>query len=613
MRTRSVDHAGEDLEALLPTSAPEPPRSTTSGDTAGTVTAGEPEPLVGQPDPLAQTPLGALRSAPLAQQVAALELLTDSIAQADPVTEQFEHSGPELGAASVRVHRVCQRLIGKRLDWLVAEEADGRWATDGLVRTYAGFVARAHGISFSRAKSLVRLARQLRDEMPEFRTALRSGRVGFEQVQILARGALTSTARVSALQDPVSEDLPGDRVEQGEPLGGDAGANTGEDACPTGGSDGQPGPGAEPCPEETADGPGACRCPGDSGECTGTCGPRSAPETVERFLLRQAVALRPEDLRRVVRYFAQVADPEADERGYKRAQEREFFQISRTLDGFHIAGFLTEEHGQQVRTALDAIMGSPPVDDTRSGAQRRAQALADMSRIVLDRGLAGSHASVHPHMGVLIGPEQFTHILNTAGRNTIAPTGCDPEAATGTDAAFGRGRSHGADPAPISGDHTDTEGDLTPPEGGWATLLSSPSATWTDGTGPVPPALLRRLASCSEVYRILFSPDGEVINHGRAHRIFTAAQRRALIARDRHCTYPGCTAPPVLCESHHARIHWADGGRTDLANGALLCFYHHDLVDSRRIAMTRMRGGWHFQLPDGRVIDTPRTPWVQRE
>ena len=111
---------------------------------------------------------------------------------------------------------------------------------------------------------------------------------------------------------------------------------------------------------------------------------------------------------------------------------------------------------------------------------------------------------------------------------------------------------------------------------------------------------------------MLFSPEGEIINHGRERRLFTPAQRRALIARDKGCTWPGCTAPPVICESHHARIHWADGGPTNTANGALLCYHHHAVVDARSISMTRRDHRWIFTRPDGSLINPDLHPPGER-
>jgi hypothetical protein len=97
--------------------------------------------------------------------------------------------------------------------------------------------------------------------------------------------------------------------------------------------------------------------------------------------------------------------------------------------------------------------------------------------------------------------------------------------------------------------------------------------------------VLRRLACDSAVTRIVFGPDGAVLDVGRAQRTVTGQMRRAVIARDQHCVYPGCDQPPSRCEVHHAVTHWADGGGTSVSNSALLCWYHHQLVDTRGITM----------------------------
>lgn len=69
----------------------------------------------------------------------------------------------------------------------------------------------------------------------------------------------------------------------------------------------------------------------------------------------------------------------------------------------------------------------------------------------------------------------------------------------------------------------------------------------------------------------------EVLDVGRTRRLVTPALWTALIARDRHCTFPACTRPPVMCHAHHL-THWADGGPTTLDNLALLCSHHHRLI-----------------------------------
>jgi hypothetical protein len=52
--------------------------------------------------------------------------------------------------------------------------------------------------------------------------------------------------------------------------------------------------------------------------------------------------------------------------------------------------------------------------------------------------------------------------------------------------------------------------------------------------------------------------------------------RRALVARDGGCRFPGCTHTKFV-DGHHIR-HWANGGETSLDNLVLLCRRHHRLV-----------------------------------
>ena len=119
--------------------------------------------------------------------------------------------------------------------------------------------------------------------------------------------------------------------------------------------------------------------------------------------------------------------------------------------------------------------------------------------------------------------------------------------------------------------------------------------------------LLNRLACDSEVNRIIFGPQSQVLDVGRTERTFTGPRRTALIARDKHCRYPTCTAPPALSEGHHVR-HWArDHGSTSVDNGILLCWYHHDLVHRRGIEIHRARDRWVFTDRHGRDIADDRS------
>ena len=100
--------------------------------------------------------------------------------------------------------------------------------------------------------------------------------------------------------------------------------------------------------------------------------------------------------------------------------------------------------------------------------------------------------------------------------------------------------------------------------------------TTGDGTD-LPPATLRRLACDAEIIPAVLGGHSEVLDVGRTRRLVTPAQWTALILRDRHCTFPTCTRPPVMCHAHHL-THWADGGDTSLDNLALLCGRHHRVI-----------------------------------
>ncbi|MCK6209581.1 13E12 repeat family protein, partial [Georgenia sp. EYE_87] len=126
-------------------------------------------------------------------------------------------------------------------------------------------------------------------------------------------------------------------------------------------------------------------------------------------------------------------------------------------------------------------------------------------------------------------------------------------------------------------------------------------ATFEDGS-PLSPALLARLACTGAVHRVVFGPDSEVLDVGREQRIFTAAQTRAIIARDKHCQYPDCDAPPGEGEIHHSVWWWEQFGSTSVKLGVLLCWAHHDHVHQHRITIERRRGTWKFYRRDGTPI-----------
>ena len=126
-----------------------------------------------------------------------------------------------------------------------------------------------------------------------------------------------------------------------------------------------------------------------------------------------------------------------------------------------------------------------------------------------------------------------------------------------------------------------------------------------DLTGPIDPREIRRIACDADIIPAVLGGEGEILDLGRARRLFTRAQRRAVTARDGGCAAPGCALPASWCEVHHIG-HWEHGGPTDVANGVLLCSHHHQAVHA---------GWWEVSVIEGvpwfvpaRHLDPDRTP-----
>jgi hypothetical protein len=98
---------------------------------------------------------------------------------------------------------------------------------------------------------------------------------------------------------------------------------------------------------------------------------------------------------------------------------------------------------------------------------------------------------------------------------------------------------------------------------------------------PVPPAIVRRLACEASIIPIVLNGDSCVVDVGRARRLATADQRRALRAMHRTCAAADCPVRFGDCDIHHL-TEWRDGGATDLVNLLPLCAKHHHLIHEGR-------------------------------
>ena len=128
-----------------------------------------------------------------------------------------------------------------------------------------------------------------------------------------------------------------------------------------------------------------------------------------------------------------------------------------------------------------------------------------------------------------------------------------------------------------------------------------------DGT-VLPLSEVQRIACDCEMTRLVLGADGVPLDVGRTERTYAKSLRRAVLARDRHCRWPGCTMRASWCEVHHLRW-WSRGGRTSLDNGLTLCTFHHHEVHRRDVRITPAGDGHDLTLPDGSEIGrSRRTP-----
>jgi hypothetical protein len=117
----------------------------------------------------------------------------------------------------------------------------------------------------------------------------------------------------------------------------------------------------------------------------------------------------------------------------------------------------------------------------------------------------------------------------------------------------------------------------------------------------LPIETVRRLCCDGAIVPVTEDEDGNPLNVGRKHRIVQPALRRALDARDKHCTFPGCCHDKWL-DAHHIE-HWADGGETSLKNTLLLCSKHHRLLHEGGYTIKKnYKGERYFETAQGKVV-----------
>jgi hypothetical protein len=134
-------------------------------------------------------------------------------------------------------------------------------------------------------------------------------------------------------------------------------------------------------------------------------------------------------------------------------------------------------------------------------------------------------------------------------------------------------------------------------------VIHADATALTGGAGraDLPIDTVRRLLCDCSVVTVAEDANGHPLDVGRKQRTVSAALKRALYARDRGCTFPGCRRNRYL-DAHHVE-HWLDGGETSLVNTTLLCTHHHGLHHRGAFSIVREANGTlRFVTADGRTI-----------
>ena len=272
---------------------------------------------------------------------------------------------------------------------------------------------------------------------------------------------------------------------------------------------------------------------------------RSEPEYArnEEVLVGTAATMKADDFAELARAWRSIADDELSKLDANEIYERRNLHVHTALYGMGVLKGDLDAEG--TATLLEALDLACPPDATggpvpaRSLAQRRADALVDIA------------------------------------------------------AAFLAAQGEGARP-PVRLNVTMDYGTLTgePP-----TDLRQLRCE-LERVGPIPLETAFRLACDCAVGRVVMRGESEVLDLGRETRLVNRALRRALVARDRGCVFPGCDRPAVWCDAHH--IIWPRTRQShQRENCCLLCRRHHVLCHE---------GGWRIKRRDDGTYEVREPP-----
>jgi hypothetical protein len=202
-----------------------------------------------------------------------------------------------------------------------------------------------------------------------------------------------------------------------------------------------------------------------------------------------------------------------------------------------------------VRTAVELATRPDAEGEERSPAERRADALVDICRFLLDHQKVRVGGRRRPHVGVLV---DLQHLDD------------------GTDGRTLDGR-------------------------------------------PLDPATIKAFLCDADVHRIVTDGSSSVLDYGRATRTIAPAVFTSLVLRDSGCRFPGCDRPPEWTEGHHVVPWESGGPTRLDNLVLLCWHHHHlihqrgwqlKLLPSATVEVTRPDGTVMTSEPPGQAMPT---------
>ncbi len=264
------------------------------------------------------------------------------------------------------------------------------------------------------------------------------------------------------------------------------------------------------------------------------------PEMLELFAEQEAelvpslAGLSVADTSRAMGHWAAHAAALADE----PVPESRGLHLSQLLDGTWVLdGTLDPESGEVVGTALRmAESADSDAEPSRTPAQRRVDALADLCRFFLDHQNHRPASRHRPHVNVVI-------------------------------------------------DLEDLQG------GGGGRVVDGPALSR---------AAIQALSCDSALHRLVMAGRSAVLDYGTSTRTIPANLWNALVLRDEHCRFPGCDRQSSWCEGHHVVHIADDGPTCLENLVLVCSRHHHRLHQPGWHAKLRPDATLEVTDPDGR-------------